>query len=150
MAAIRRTTEPDQSRKLPWELPGAHLLFHYTTVEAAAVIGEEAHYMVSTHRNSRVGSGLFLTNAEPGELDDRELLTLLWANQYGVERIRGVIVLRSAPEVLHVERFAPGQWVHRAPPGTVLDLTELLVGYGIRPRTEWLFTSGLYVARSTS
>jgi hypothetical protein len=132
--------------RLAWQSSGAHFLFHYTTTEGAAAIAEEASYVVSSHINTAVGSGgLFLTNIEPGQVGDRELLTLLWSQRYGEERVRGVVVIRRDREALAIVRTGPGEFVVKAGPNEVLDLTEVLVGFGIRVRSSWTYSAGLYV-----
>jgi hypothetical protein len=107
------------------------------------VIGEEALYIVSEHRKHGVTSGLFLTNLAPGEVGTEALLAELWSRQFGEDRVRGVVVLRRNLEALPIKRSGRGEWVHPAPPGTVLDLTEVLVGYAIRPRGRWLWSDDL-------
>jgi hypothetical protein len=99
--------------------------------------------VVSSHRRHGRDTGFFLTNLEPGRVSTADLLRRLWSDQFGEEQVRGVVVVRRQVDVLPVTRIALGEWLHQAEPGSVIDLTEVLVGYGVRLRDDWLWSDGL-------
>ena len=144
--AGRRT--PEVKVRHVWELSGVHVWFHYTTLEHAREIAARRQYVVSAKGHQRVGAGLFLTNIAPASKSEEEILKDLFAFRRPPDVLQGVIVLARNEELLPVERFAQHQWVHRASPGSVLDLRPLFLGYGQRNEFngEWIFSDGLHAA----
>jgi hypothetical protein len=125
---------------LAWEGPGAHLYFHYAPRDYAAQIAEEARFVVSDRPHQQYGFGLFATNIEPGSMNDQRLLVELFSYQRDVEAVEGVVVLAD----MDFQRVGRSVFLLRRPGGTVIDLTEALVGFGIRMRTTWTFSRGCY------
>ena len=142
----RRRTQEARVRHA-WEASGVHVWFHYTTLEHAREIAAQRRYVVSGKGHQRVGSGLFLTNIAPGSKDEDEMRKDLFAYQRPPDLLQGVIVLARNEDVLPTEQYAQHKWVHRAPAGAVLDLTETFLGYGQRNEFngEWIFSDSLHV-----
>jgi len=128
---------------MAWDVSGAHLYFHYAPPEFAERIAREAKYLVSGRPHQGHGCGLFVTTLAPGSLSDQAMFIRLFAAQPGIGAIDGVVILRN----LGFVQVAPQVFFLHAPAGAVIDLTEVLVGYGVRTRTSWTFSPGCHIAR---
>jgi hypothetical protein len=134
--------------KYVWEQSGVHVWFHYCSRESAVQIGEERLFYVSNRTHQLRGSGLYVTNRSPGELSDEDLLKELFALQRPIEAIEGVVVINRDDDLLPVRRLAPHSYIRDAEPGTTVDVTELLLGVGVRDRGRWRFDAELHVFKT--
>jgi hypothetical protein len=134
--------------KYVWEQSGVHVWFHYCSRESALQIGGERLYYVSTRLHQLRGSGLYVTNRSPGERSDEELLTELFARQRPVEAIEGAVAISRNDDLLPVRRLAAHSYIHDADPGATIDLTELLIGVGVRDGGRWRFDAELHVPKT--
>jgi hypothetical protein len=123
---------------MAWDMPGAHLFFHYAPRDFAVQIASEALYQVSERPHQRHGCGFFVTNLPPGARQDDALLIELFAHQRAVEAIEGVVILRD----MEFRQVAAHVWFKAACGGEVLDLTEVLVGCAVRTRGIWTYSAG--------
>jgi hypothetical protein len=125
-----------------WE-KGVRLKFHYTQPDFAELILSEQTYRVSSQRGN-AGHGLYVTSAQPESMPDEELLALLFTRPRPTLFIDGVVALRN--DAFPWERYQPRKYVYRTMPGSVLDLSLVLVGIGARRRGIWLWSEGIYAS----
>jgi hypothetical protein len=127
--------------RLVWE-HGARVKFHYTEPDHAASILAEQVFRVP-ERPGSAGPGLYATTVQPRSMADEKLLDLLFARGRPVVAIEGVVVLRD--DAFAWTRYSHRSYVHGASPGEVLDLSLALVGVGVRRRSNWLWSDGIYL-----
>jgi hypothetical protein len=79
---------------------------------------------------------------QPTESPDDKLLDLLFARGRTTLHIEGVVVLRH--DAFAWTRYSHRKYVYRAPAGSALDLTLVLIGVGTRRRGNWLWSEGIF------
>jgi hypothetical protein len=126
---------------MPVWVRGTRVKFHYTQPDFAELILAEQTYRVSA-QPGRAGHGLYVTSAQPGSMQDEQLLALLFTRPRPKLFIDGVVVLRN--DAFTWERYATRKYVHRTAPSATLDLSLVLIGIGVRRRSTWLWSEGIY------
>ena len=134
--------------KKAWQKQGQLCLFHYATEEAVREIVRTGLYVVSQREHQRHGSGLFLSTIVPGEMTRDAICDFLFLHQRDPSTFSGVLVVRRDEKLLPTKAAGRRACVHRAPPQAQIDLTPVLVGFGVYrgdPGDEWLFSEGCYL-----
>jgi hypothetical protein len=135
-----------------WESATNLCWFHYTRSGLAQTIYHEAVAIVSSEQHQGSGPGFYVTSLQPGAATEEELGKYLFALQRPPEAATGVVVLRRDPNLFPAKSYGRHKWVCDvgkgegwAREGDTLDLTLILLGYGIRVGPDWLFSKGLHV-----
>ena len=124
----------------PWEVSEHRFLFHYAPVENALAIAHQRRFVVGPGQD--FGTGMYATDIAPGELPDRELLEILFAEARSSQDVDGVVVMTRHP-ALSFDEVASRVWLHRAERGAIVDLSVALVGAGERVAGDWRFNASV-------
>lgn len=129
----------DMSR-LAWNRSDAPFWFHYTTRTAAEAITLEEEYLVLVARKP---SGLYVTDVQPGALEDDELLRALFDGTREVERVQAAAVLAD-DSALQLKKVGRNAWVHEAPKGSSVSLEGIAVGFAWQEDSVWHYSRSLW------
>src|SRR4051812_23396661 len=105
--------------KLAWNRPGlGPYWFHYTTPAAARRIVLEQLFIVMGGRRP---PGMYVTDIQPGQLEDEALLNAIFDGTRSIERVQAAVILHDDP-ALPLQRVGASAWVRRAAKDTRIQL----------------------------
>ena len=132
--------DPDVPRdKLAWNrLPGPYW-FHYTTPFAASAIVQERAYIVGKSRPP----GLYVTDVQPGALEEDELVRELFDGDYVIERVQAAVVLHDDP-ALPLKRVARSAYYHARASEETIELDGIVVGRAFKQEGLWHYDRALW------
>ena len=70
---------------------------------------------------------MYVTNLQPGELEDDALVRRLFDGEYVIERVQSAVVLHDDPE-LPFDRVGRSAYYYKRAKGKVIDLDGIVVG----------------------
>jgi hypothetical protein len=126
--------------RLVWNRGEGEFRFHYTMRFAAETIVRTEQYAVLVDRTP---SGLYVTDIQPGSLEDCEILSALFDGARDVERVQAAVVLADDP-ALPLKKVGRNAWVHEAPKGSAVPLVGIAVGYAWQEDSLWLYSRSLW------
>ena len=125
--------------QLAWNrFPGPYW-FHYTNVYASTVIVQERAYKVG----KSTPHGLYVTDLQPGTLEDEELVRELFDGEFVIERVQAAVVLHD-DSTLPFERVERSAYFYAAAEGKIIDLDGIVVGRAFKKDGLWHYDRALW------